>query len=154
MYNQHYKGHVSITFECVWLHTDAELKPCTELLASSRFFKLLTSLFCPKGTITLQERCCHSRVLHVTSRCFVYFVVNNVVTSQRRPEIAYICAGCFVYFVVNKMSYFSVYGPGLILTFACTDSYYAYKMTRMCSKPVSFVVSVPQIAPFSMQIKN
>ena len=35
-----------------------------------------------------------------------------------------------MYFVVNKMSYFSVSGPGPLLTSACTDSYCAYKMTK------------------------
>ena len=33
-----------------------------------------------------------------------------------------------MYFVLNKMSYFSVSGPDLPLTFACIGSYYAYKM--------------------------
>ena len=38
-----------------------------------------------------------------------------------------------MYFAVNKMSYFSVYGPGTALPFSCTDSYYAYKMTKCTS---------------------
>ena len=67
--------------------------------------------------ITLQERCCRSWVLHVT--------------LQRESEIVCICAGGFVYFVVNKMSYFSISGPGPLLSFACTHSYYAYKKTKI-----------------------
>ena len=73
---------------------------------------------------TLQERCCHSRALRVT--------------LQRESEIACMCAGGFMYFVVNKMSYFFISRPVPLLSFACTHSYYAYKMTnffnvfRMC----------------------
>ena len=35
-----------------------------------------------------------------------------------------------MYFVVNKMLHSSISGPGPFLSFACTDSYYAYKMTK------------------------
>ena len=35
-----------------------------------------------------------------------------------------------MYFVVNKMLYFSVSEPGPLLSFACTHSYYAYKLTK------------------------
>ena len=61
-----------------------------------------------------------------------------------------------MYFVVNKMSYFSVSVPGPLLSFACTHSYYAYKMTKdnqnmleVQKHLVSFAVSVPQIVPCS-----
>ena len=35
-----------------------------------------------------------------------------------------------MYFVVNKILYFSVSEPGQLSSFACIDSYYAYKMTK------------------------
>ena len=69
------------------------------------------------------------------------------VTLQREPGIACICAGGFVYFAVNKMLYFSVSGPGPLLFFICTDSYYPYKMTKCIVNvievklPVSFSFS-------------
>ena len=50
--------------------------------------------------------------------------------TVRIEDRACTCAGDFMYFIVNKMSYFSVYGPGLLLSFACTDSYYTYKMIK------------------------
>ena len=59
---------------------------------------------------TLQERCCRSQALHVT--------------LQRE----YMCWSFRVFY--SKMSYLFVYGPGLLLSFACTDSYYTYKMTK------------------------
>ena len=81
--------------------------------------------FC--NVLGLQERCWRSRALRVT--------------LQRESEIACICPGDFVYFVVNKISYFSVSRPGPLLTFACTDSYYAYKMTKC----IQIVIEVQKI---------
>ena len=60
-----------------------------------------------------------------------------------------------MYFVINKMSYCSVSGPGLLLSLACTYSYYAYKMTKCiqnvleCKTSNKLCSSEPQIAPFS-----
>ena len=59
---------------------------------------------------TMQERCCRPQALNVT--------------LQRE----YMCCSFRVFY--SKMSYFSVNGPGLLLSFACTDSYYTYKMTK------------------------
>ena len=61
--------------------------------------------------------------------------------------------------IVNKMSYFSVYGPGPLLSSACTDSYYVCKMTnciRMYPRyktTSKLAVELLQIATFTTKIK-
>ena len=75
------------------------------------------------------------------------------VTLQRESEIACICVGDFVYFVVNKLSFFAGPCPFFIfcmhafLLCLSKDQMYS-ECARGAKHPVSFSVSVPQIAPF------
>ena len=53
----------------------------------------------------------------------------------------------FRVFLVNKMSYFSIHRPGPLLFFQCTDSYYAYKMTK-CIQNVLEVQNIQEALQF------